>query len=125
MTVSTFYGKPIYAFMPIEAGGVNSMLPIAGSGPFGPAAGGCATAWAVPSRSCRWCTFTIGGGACHAHGDWRTKRATPAIFRDGHQQVDRGDGPGGHHEPAAASVSVSLYAMDRHSHEAVRRTAAS
>ncbi|MBR5794243.1 MAG: DUF917 family protein, partial [Anaerotignum sp.] len=23
-TVSTFYGKPIYAFMPIEAGGVNS-----------------------------------------------------------------------------------------------------
>lgn len=27
--VSKFYGKPIYAFMPIEAGGVNSMLPIA------------------------------------------------------------------------------------------------
>lgn len=26
---SKFYGKPIYAFMPIEAGGVNSMLPIA------------------------------------------------------------------------------------------------
>lgn len=28
-TVSQFFGKPIYAFMPIEAGGVNSMLPIA------------------------------------------------------------------------------------------------
>ena len=28
-TVSQFYGKPVYAFMPIEAGGVNSMLPIA------------------------------------------------------------------------------------------------
>lgn len=39
--VSKFFGKKIYAFMPIEAGGVNSMLPIAGSGPFGVAAGGC------------------------------------------------------------------------------------
>ena len=28
-TVSGFFGKPIYAFMPMEAGGVNSMLPIA------------------------------------------------------------------------------------------------
>ena len=28
-TVSQFYGKLVYAFMPIEAGGVNSMLPIA------------------------------------------------------------------------------------------------
>lgn len=28
-TVSQFFGKPIYAFMPMEAGGVNSMLPIA------------------------------------------------------------------------------------------------
>ena len=27
--VSQFFGKKIYAFMPIEAGGVNSMLPIA------------------------------------------------------------------------------------------------
>lgn len=27
--VSSFFGKKIYAFMPIEAGGVNSMLPIA------------------------------------------------------------------------------------------------
>ncbi len=29
--VSRFFGKDIYAFMPIEAGGVNSMLPIAAS----------------------------------------------------------------------------------------------
>ena len=28
-TVSQFFGKPVYAFMPMEAGGVNSMLPIA------------------------------------------------------------------------------------------------
>ena len=34
-TVSTFYGKPIYAFMPIEAGGVNSMLPIAAAARLG------------------------------------------------------------------------------------------
>ncbi len=27
--VSKFFGREIYAFMPIEAGGVNSMLPIA------------------------------------------------------------------------------------------------
>ena len=27
--VSNFFGKKIYAFMPIEAGGVNSMLPVA------------------------------------------------------------------------------------------------
>lgn len=33
--VSNFYGKPIYAFMPIEAGGVNSMLPIAAAARLG------------------------------------------------------------------------------------------
>lgn len=33
--VSQFYGKPIYAFMPIEAGGVNSMLPIAAAARLG------------------------------------------------------------------------------------------
>ena len=27
--ISQFFGKEIYAFLPIEAGGVNSMLPIA------------------------------------------------------------------------------------------------
>lgn len=33
--VSQFYGKEIYAFMPIEAGGVNSMLPIAAAARLG------------------------------------------------------------------------------------------
>lgn len=33
--VSKFYGKPIYAFMPIEAGGVNSMMPIAAAARLG------------------------------------------------------------------------------------------
>ena len=33
--VSQFYGKDIYAFMPIEAGGVNSMLPIAAAARLG------------------------------------------------------------------------------------------
>ena len=31
--VSNFFGKKIYAFMPIEAGGVNSMLPVAAGAP--------------------------------------------------------------------------------------------
>jgi preprotein translocase SecE subunit len=33
--VSQFYGREIYAFMPIEAGGVNSMLPIAAAARMG------------------------------------------------------------------------------------------
>lgn len=33
--VSRYYGKPIYATMPIEAGGVNSMLPIAAAARLG------------------------------------------------------------------------------------------
>lgn len=51
--VSRFFGKKIYAFMPIEAGGVNSMLP-------SPRRRGWVcrswtwTAWAAPSPSCRW-----------------------------------------------------------------------
>lgn len=34
-TVSSFYGREIYAFMPIEAGGVNSMLPFVASARLG------------------------------------------------------------------------------------------
>ena len=33
--VSKFFGQKIYAFMPIEAGGVNSMLPIAAAARLG------------------------------------------------------------------------------------------
>lgn len=33
--ISQYYGKKIYAFMPIEAGGVNSMLPIAAAARLG------------------------------------------------------------------------------------------
>lgn len=50
-TVSTFYGKPIYAFMPIEAGGVNSMLPIAAAGQARPAFWWIATAWPCLPRT--------------------------------------------------------------------------
>lgn len=51
--VSRFFGKKIYAFMPIEAGGVNSMLPIA-------AAARLACPWWTATGmgrafpSCRW-----------------------------------------------------------------------
>ena len=46
--VSQFFGKKIYAFLPIEAGGVNSMLPIAVCRWSMP------TEWAEHFRSFRW-----------------------------------------------------------------------
>ena len=60
-TVSTFYGKPIYAFMPIEAGGVNSMLPIAAAARLGLPLVDCdGVGRAFPVL--QTVTFTIGGG---------------------------------------------------------------
>ena len=61
-TVSTFYGKPIYAFMPIEAGGVNSMLPIAAAARLGLPLVDCdGMGRAFPEL--QMVTFTIGGGS--------------------------------------------------------------
>lgn len=58
--VSQFYGKPIYAFMPIEAGGVNSMLPIAASARLGiPMVDADGMGRAFPEL--QMVTFTIGG----------------------------------------------------------------
>ena len=51
--VESYFGRKIFAFMPIEAGGVNSMLP-------SPRRQDSAcpwstwTAWDAPFRSCRW-----------------------------------------------------------------------
>lgn len=58
--VSQFYGKEIYAFMPIEAGGVNSMLPIAASARLGiPMVDADGMGRAFPEL--QMVTFTIGG----------------------------------------------------------------
>ncbi len=58
--VSQFYGKEIYAFMPIEAGGVNSMLPIAASARLGLPMVDCdGMGRAFPEL--QMVTFTIGG----------------------------------------------------------------
>lgn len=58
--VSQFYGKDIYAFMPIEAGGVNSMLPIAAAARMGlPLVDADGMGRAFPEL--QMVTFTIGG----------------------------------------------------------------
>ena len=58
--VSQFFGKKIYAFMPIEAGGVNSMLPIAACARLGLPLVDCdGMGRAFPEL--QMVTFTIGG----------------------------------------------------------------
>ena len=58
--VSRYYGKPIYATMPIEAGGVNSMLPIAAAARLGiPMVDVDGMGRAFPEL--QMVTFTIGG----------------------------------------------------------------
>ena len=68
--VSSFFGKKIYAFMPIEAGGVNSMLPIAAAARLGlPLVDVDGRGRAFPEL--QMVTFTIGG-----------MRATPMALTD-------------------------------------------
>ena len=58
--VSRFFGQKIYAFMPIEAGGVNSMLPIAAAARLGlPLVDVDGMGRAFPEL--QMVTFTIGG----------------------------------------------------------------
>ena len=58
--VSRFFGKKIYAFLPIEAGGVNSMLPIAACARLGlPMVDADGMGRAFPEL--QMVTFTIGG----------------------------------------------------------------
>ncbi len=107
--VSSFYGKPIYAFMPIEAGGVNSMLPIAAAARLGlPLVDVDGMGRAFPEL--QMVTFTIGGGS-----------ATPMALVDekGNSCIFRTITNKWTEELARAvtmacggSVSVSLYAME-------------
>ena len=108
-TVSAFYGKPIYAFMPIEAGGVNSMLPIAAAARLGLPLVDCdGMGRAFPEL--QMVTFTIGGGS-----------ATPMAMVDekGNSCIFRTVTNKWTEEMARAvtmacggSVSVLLYAME-------------
>ena len=108
-TVSTFYGKPIYAFMPIEAGGVNSMLPIAACARLGLPLVDCdGMGRAFPEL--QMVTFTIGGMS-----------ATPMALTDekGNSVIFETITNKWTEEMARAvtmacggSVSVSLYAME-------------
>ena len=108
-TVSSFYGKPIYAFMPIEAGGVNSMLPIAAAARLGLPLVDCdGMGRAFPEL--QMVTFTIGGGS-----------ATPMALVDekGNSSIFRTITNKWTEDLARAvtmacggSVSVSLYAME-------------
>ena len=107
--VSTFYGKPIYAFMPIEAGGVNSMLPIAAAARLGLPLVDCdGMGRAFPEL--QMVTFTIGGAS-----------ATPMAMVDekGNSVIFRTVTNKWTEELARSvtmscggSVSVSLYAME-------------
>ena len=107
--VSTFYGKPIYAFMPIEAGGVNSMLPIAAAARLGLPLVDCdGMGRAFPEL--QMVTFTIGGAS-----------ATPMALVDekGNSVIFRTVTNKWTEELARSvtmscggSVSVSLYAME-------------
>lgn len=59
-TIKAYYGKEIYAFMPIEAGGVNSMLPIVAAARLGlPLVDVDGMGRAFPEL--QMVTFTIGG----------------------------------------------------------------
>ena len=108
-TGSALYGKPIYAFMPIEAGGVNSMLPIAAAARLGLPLVDCdGMGRAFPEL--QMVTFTIGGGS-----------ATPMAMVDekGNSCIFRTVTNKWTEEMARAvtmacggSVSVSLYAME-------------
>lgn len=108
-TVSTFYGKPIYAFMPIEAGGVNSMLPIAAAARLGLPLVDCdGMGRAFPEL--QMVTFSIGGAS-----------ATPMALVDekGNSCIFRTITNKWTEELARAvtmacggSVSVSLYACE-------------
>ncbi len=108
-TVSTFYGKPVYAVMPIEAGGVNSMLPIAAAARLGLPMVDCdGMGRAFPEL--QMTTFTIGGGSASPMA-MVDEKGNSCIFRTitnkWTEELARSVTMA-----CGGSVSVSLYAMD-------------
>lgn len=107
--VSKFYGRQVYAFMPMEAGGVNSMLPIAAAARLGlPLVDADGMGRAFPEL--QMVTFTMGGVS-----------ATPMALVDekGNSAIFNTITNKWTEELARAvtmscggSVSVSLYCMD-------------
>lgn len=107
--VSKFFGRPVYAFMPMEAGGVNSMLPIAAAARMGlPLVDADGMGRAFPEL--QMVTFTMGGVS-----------ATPMALVDekGNSAIFNTITNKWTEELARAvtmscggSVSVSLYCMD-------------
>ena len=93
--VSQFFGKKIYAFMPIEAGGVNSMLPIAACARLGLPLVDCdGMGRAFPEL--QMVTFTIGGMSATPMA--LTDEKGNSVIFDHHQQVDGRTGSRRHHE---------------------------
>lgn len=107
--VSGFFGKPIYAFMPIEAGGVNSMLPIAAAARLGlPLVDVDGMGRAFPEL--QMVTFTIGGG-CSTPMALVDEKGNSCIFRTisnkWTEELARSVTMS-----CGGSVSVSLYPME-------------
>ena len=114
-----FYGKPIYAFMPIEAGGVNSMLPIAAAARLGLPLVDCdGMGRAFPEL--QMVTFTIGGGS-----------ATPMAMVDEkgnllhlphrYQQMDGRNGTSCYHGLRRLCVRIAVR-HGRQVYEGIRRS---
>lgn len=107
--VSNFFGKKIYAFMPIEAGGVNSMLPIAAAARLGlPMVDADGMGRAFPEL--QMVTFTIGGMSASPMA-LTDEKGNSVIFRTitnkWTEELARAVTMS-----CGASVSVSLYPMN-------------
>lgn len=107
--VTQFYGKKIYAFMPIEAGGVNSMLPIAAAARLGlPMVDADGMGRAFPEL--QMVTFTIGGMSASPMA-LTDEKGNSVIFNTitnkWTEELARGVTMS-----CGGSVSVALYCMD-------------
>ena len=74
--VSKFFGRQVYAFMPMEAGGVNSMLPIAAAARLGlPLVDADGMGRAFPEL--QMVTFTMGGVSATPMALWMRRATAP------------------------------------------------
>ena len=92
--------------MPMEAGGVNSMLPIAAAARLGLPLVDCdGMGRAFPEL--QMVTFTIGGVSATPMA-LTDEKGNSVIFQHHHQQVDGRTGPGRHHELRRFRVRVPV-----------------